>query len=61
MGEEVLYDGERYVVWGFSEDEPQRVRLLASGRDGAKIVWALPEKLEPIKRYTTPNNDTAKY
>ena len=56
-----MYQGERYVVWGFSAGEPRRVRLLATGEDGAKIVWAAPEKLEAVKRYVVPQNDTAKY
>ena len=61
MGEEVLYDGERYVIWGVSEAGPHRYRLLASTPKGARVVWAPPEKLEPMRRYTTPNNDTARY
>jgi hypothetical protein len=61
MGEEVLYDGERYVIWGMSEDEPKRYRLLASTTKGAKIVWASPKDLEKIRSYTNPQNDTSKY
>jgi hypothetical protein len=61
MGEEVLYEGERYVIWGISESEPIRYRLLATTKQGAKIIWANLKELEKIRRYTNPQNDTAKY
>jgi hypothetical protein len=61
MGEEVLYDGERYVIWGASDDEPLRYRLLATSPQGARIVWALPETLEKMTPYTKAWDDTAKY
>lgn len=57
MGEEVLYDGDRYVIWGI---ENQRYRLLATTKQGAKIVWANVQDLEKIRKYTDPRNDTAK-
>jgi hypothetical protein len=61
MGEEVLYDDERYVIWGISEDEPKRYRLLATTKRGAKIIWANPKDIEKIRNYTDATNDTAKY
>jgi hypothetical protein len=61
MGEEVLYDDERYVIWGISEDEPKRYRLLATTKKGAKIIWANLKDIEKINKYTDPKNDTAKY
>jgi hypothetical protein len=61
MGEEVLYDGERYVIWGISEDEPKRYRLLATTKQGAKMLWVNPKNLQKIRHYTDPQNDTAKY
>lgn len=60
MGEEVIYDDQRYVIWGIQEN-PTRYRLLASTEKGAKIVWADPRELEKIRTYTDPHNDTAKY
>lgn len=57
MGEEVLYDGDRYVIWGM---EKSLYRLLASTPKGARIVWANPKDLEKIRKYTEPRHDTAK-
>jgi uncharacterized protein with von Willebrand factor type A (vWA) domain len=57
MGEEVLYDGDRYVIWGM---EPNRYRLLASTKQGTKIIWANPKDVEKIRKYTEARNDTAK-
>ena len=57
MGEEVLYDGDRYVIWGM---EDSRYRLLASTKQGAKIVWASQKDVEKIRKYTEARNDTAK-
>jgi hypothetical protein len=61
MGEEVLYDDERYVIWGISEDEPKRYRLLATTKKGAKMLWVNPKALQKMRRYTEANNDTANY
>jgi hypothetical protein len=61
MGEEVLYEGERYVVWGITDGEPKRYRLLATTNQGAKILWVNPKDLEKIRDYTEPENDTANY
>jgi hypothetical protein len=61
MGEEVLFEGERYVIWGISEREPICYRLLATTKQGAKIIWANLKDLEKIRRYTEAKNDTAKY
>ncbi len=60
MGEEVLYEGERYVIWGMT-DEPKRYRLLATTSKGAKMLWVHPKELDKIHAYTEPKNDTAKY
>jgi hypothetical protein len=60
MGEEVLYDSERYVIWGMTE-EPKRYRLLATTKKGAKMVWVHPKELQKIRHYTEAKNDTAKY
>ena len=60
MGEEVLYNGERYVIWGISEDKPVHYRLLATTKQGAKIIWASLNDVEKIKRYTEAKDDTKK-
>ncbi len=57
MGEEVLYEGDRYVIWGM---EDSRYRLLASTKQGTKIVWASQKDVEKIRKYTEAQNDTAK-
>lgn len=60
IGEEVLYDGDRYVVSGRREG-PYDYRLLSSsGRHSgdAKIVWAAESEISPLKSYTEPRDDT---
>lgn len=60
IGEEVLYDGDRYVVAG-RRDGPYGFRLLSSsGRHSgdAKIVWAAEHELAPLRAYTDPREDT---
>lgn len=61
IGEEVMFDEERYVISSISEDEPVRYRLLATGKTGAKVVWANPRDLEKMDRYTGVVDDTARY
>lgn len=61
MGEEVLYEGERYVIWGISEDEPKRYRLLATTNKGAKMLWVNLKKLHKMRHYTEANDDTSDY
>jgi len=56
-----MYDEERYVISSVSEDEPVRYRLLATGKTGAKVVWAGLGDLEKIGRYTTAKDDTSSY
>ena len=60
VGEEVLYDDERYVIAG-RRDGPYGYRLLASrGRVNApaKIVWAAEADLCPLRAYTDARDDT---
>jgi hypothetical protein len=54
-GEEVLFDGARYVIWGI---EGERYRLLASGANGARIRYAHLSELSKIESYTRPRDDT---
>jgi hypothetical protein len=61
MGEEVLFEGERYVIWGISEDEPKRYRLLATTNKGAKMLWVNPNELQKMRRYTEAQDDTTNY
>ena len=56
-----MYDGERYVVAGVAEGDPTRYRLLATGKTGAKFVWARRGELEKMLTYITPDDDTSRY
>jgi len=60
VGEEVLYDGRRYVIAG-RRPGPYGVRLLAaSGRhqgDG-EIVWAPESGLSKLESYLRSREDT---
>ena len=57
VGEEVLYEDERYVI---SAIEPARgrYRLLATAPAGVRIVWATHGELAKMARYTTASDDT---
>ncbi len=61
IGEEVLYDDERYILAAKTYEEPVRYRLLASTPKGARVVWVNPQQLRKISKYTTPKDDTARY
>ena len=61
IGEEVMYDEERFVIANISADEPIRYRLLATTPSGARVVWAEPKDLEKMSNYTRANDDTARY
>jgi hypothetical protein len=57
-GEEVLMEGERFVIAAIEGDPPQRYRLLASGPNGPRVVWAPARALRKIDRYTRSHDDT---
>jgi hypothetical protein len=57
-GEEVLVDGERFVIWGV---EGERFRLLASTPSGPKVRWAVRSELNKIAAYTKPRDDTDEF
>jgi hypothetical protein len=54
-GEEVLFDGARFVIWGI---EGGRYRLLACGPGGASIRYANANELSKIESYTRARDDT---
>ncbi len=60
VGEEVLYDGRRYVIAG-RRSGPYGVRLLSASdrhaRD-ADIVWAPESGLSKLESYLTSREDT---
>jgi hypothetical protein len=57
IGEEVLFDDERFVVSSIDADG-QRYRLLATTPAGARVVWARHHDLHKMTRYTKPTDDT---
>lgn len=61
VGEEVLYDGEIYVISAKSKQAPYSYRLLASRADGARFTWAEEGRLNKIDSYLRPRDDTTDY
>lgn len=59
IGEEVLYEGERFVIAG-TRAGPYPYRLLATRSSGTRIVWAAPSQMAPMRAYTDPRDDTAR-
>ena len=57
VGEEVLYEDERFVIAAI-EPGRARYRLLATTAAGARVVWAPHAKLQKMTRYTLPKDDT---
>lgn len=58
VGEEVLFEGERFVVGDKSAEPPYRYRLLATRPDGARIVWAWHQELSKLASYHQARDDT---
>lgn len=63
IGEEVMYDGERYVVSELrpslpGQPEPYQVRLLRTTRSGARMPWVQLSKLRKMDVYTQAHDDT---
>lgn len=59
VGEEVLYEGDRYVVSEIETGKTYRYRLLTTTPKGMRFAWANQGELEKMMNYTTPVNDTA--
>lgn len=58
VGEEVLFEGRRYVISTAPAQAPYRYRLLATTPAGARMVWARAEELHKLEAYTRPHDDT---
>ncbi len=58
IGEEVMYQGERYAITIAQPSEPYQYRLVRSTPDGAQVVWALESELEKVASYRRPRHDT---
>ncbi len=61
VGEEVLFNGDRYVIAETDDAVPYRYRLLATTHARARFVWANESGLTSIIGYTEPRDDTAFY
>jgi hypothetical protein len=61
VGEEVLYDGEVYVVSARGAQPPFRYRLLASRPAGTRIAWADEDQLGRMETYLRALDDTSSY
>jgi len=59
VGEEVLYEDERYVVSTIDRSDG-RYRLLATTPVGARVVWVPHAALHKMERYTHSHDDTAR-
>lgn len=57
VGEEVLFEDERYVV-SVIDAEGDRYRLLATTPDGTRFRWVRHAQLQKIARYVVPKDDT---
>lgn len=57
VGEEVLVDGDRYVIAGIGAG-PYPYRLLATRAEGAHVRWAAGSELAPMRAYTEARADT---
>lgn len=58
IGEEVLHDGERFVITLRQPLPPYRYRLVRTTRDGPEVTWVEADELSKIERYTEPKLDT---
>ncbi len=58
VGEEVLYDEERYIISQIDEGRSSPYKLLAGSDRGGRIVWAREKDLERIKKYITAVHDS---
>lgn len=61
VGEEVMFEGERFVIADISDSEPIRYRLLATHVKGTQIEWASKKQVKKIVSYTKTYDDTALY
>lgn len=61
VGDEVLYQDERYVISEQAKDGPYDFKLLATGPKGAKVIWATTSQLKKLDKYTKAADDTDTY
>lgn len=58
VGEEVMYDEDRYIISQIDEGRSSPYKLLAGSDRGGRIVWAREKDLERIKKYITAVHDS---
>ncbi len=61
IGEEVMYDEERYVIADITTEEPKRYRLLLTSKKGTRVEWVREKEISKMANYLTPYDDTALY
>lgn len=59
VGDEVRYDGRRYVVSTIDESRPKPYRLMRTTPTGVQFAFATHDQLKRVAVYTTPVDDTA--
>lgn len=59
VGEEVLFEDERFVV-SMIDRTDGRYRLVATTPDGARVVWVPHAALHKMERYTLALDDTSR-
>ncbi len=59
VGEEVRFDGRRYVVSQIDPSFVKAYRLLRTTPRGMDFQWVDAAQLEKMKAYTTPVDDTS--
>lgn len=58
VGEEVIYEEDRYIISQIVADRSSPYKLLAGSDRGGRIVWAREKDLERIKKYITAVHDS---
>jgi hypothetical protein len=61
IGEEVLFEEERFVISEISLADPKRYRLLATTPKGTRVEWVTEKNVQKMAHYTTAYDDTALY
>ncbi len=58
VGEEVIYDEERYIISQIDQGRSSPYKLISSTNKGSRIVWAREKDLERMERYITAVHDS---
>lgn len=58
VGEEVLYQGDRYAITTLKPGKPYQYRIVRTTPEGVRVVWALGSELSRLERYVKAVDDT---